>query len=151
MKFPVNTNDLGEWMPHRAPAVWVDQVNSVTAEEGECRVYLRPDANYSGPDGFVRDSSFAEWIAQSYGFISAVQVLSGVVPTIKKPETTFLAQIQDFVPPAESLRIADDGKDWVDVRVRRTHQLGPIALITGEVISSSGKSLAKARLKVFAQ
>lgn len=150
LKFPVPTSQLKEWLPHRGTSVWVDEVTSVTQDGGEACVFLKNAANYSDGQGSIRDSSFIEWMAQSYGFVCACQVLAGTVSAKEKPEKAFLVQVSEFElsDDPSSSRIVEG--DWLIVRVKRTHQVGPIALIDGEIISSKNVLIARAKLKLFA-
>jgi predicted hotdog family 3-hydroxylacyl-ACP dehydratase len=147
--FPLSTRALSEWLPHREQALWVDEVSWVKQEEGECRVYLRSDANYADQNKRIRPSSFIEWMAQSYGFVAATQALSGLIEVRKKPEKTFLVQIRNLIVSATDHKIVD--QDWISVHVKRTHQMGPLTLLEGTVTSSQSLVLASAKLKVFAE
>lgn len=150
MKFPVSTSQLTDWLPHRGTAVWVDEVISITDNGGEGLVRLNNSANYSDGRGNIRDSSFIEWMAQSYGFICACQGLAGLVSAKEKPTKAFLVQVTDFDlsdDPSSSQIIEGD---WMTVRIQRTHQVGPIALVEGQVLSSKNIVIARAKLKLFA-
>jgi predicted hotdog family 3-hydroxylacyl-ACP dehydratase len=151
LAFPVATSGLGEYLPHRPPAVWVDEVRSVAPNEGVCRVYLRTSAHYADARGRIRESSYVEWIAQAYGFVAACQVLSGIAPEEKRPEKTFLVQIRDLKLSEEPAATLISEGDWIDVHVKRTHRLGPLALIEGEVRSSKEVVLARVKLKLYAE
>jgi predicted hotdog family 3-hydroxylacyl-ACP dehydratase len=152
--YPVSTQELLNWLPHRTPAVWIDEVSWIRPAEdeveGECRVCFQPDANYADANGQPRDSSFIEWIAQSYGFVRACHMLSALIKINKKPEKTFLAQIRDFelIGDHDSTRMT--AGDWLRIHVKRTHQIGPLALVVGTVISPRGDILAQAKLKLYA-
>lgn len=151
LTFPVAASQLGQYLPHRAPALWIDEVVSVAPNEGVCRVHLKAAAHYADARGRIRDSSFVEWIAQAYGFVAACHILCGIAPEEKLPEKTFLVQVRDLElseDPAASLIF--DG-DWICVHVKRTHRLGPLALIEGEVRSSKDVLLAGAKLKLYAK
>jgi hypothetical protein len=154
LNFPVPTSQLQDWLPHRGPAVWVDEVLSVTAEGGDCRILLKNSANYADGNGGIRESSFIEWMAQGFGYVCACQAMAGIVSAQEKPKKAFLVQVSDFESNTdpESNRIVGGGweGDWMIARVRRTHQVGPIALVEGEIISSKNVTVARAKLKVFA-
>lgn len=151
LSFPVSTEALRDWLPHRDGAVWVDEVTSVGIDGGECRVLLHPSANYADQHGRIRESSFIEWMAQAYGYVCACQALSGLVNLAEKPKKVFLVQITDLdLSPDPSPSLIGDG-DWISVRVKKTHQVGPIALIEGVVLSSHEVVLARAKLKLFAE
>jgi len=150
LNFPVPTSRLEDWLPHRGPAVWVDEVLSVTADGGDCRIILKNSANYSDGKGSIRESSFIEWMAQGFGFVCACQALAGIVSAQEKPEKAFLVQISDFELNSDPDSNHFTEGDWMIARVKRTHQVGPIALVDGEIISSKNVTVARAKLKVFA-
>lgn len=151
LTFPVAVSQLSDTLPHRAPALWIDEVESIALNEGVCRVYLRTAAHYADARGRIRDSSFVEWIAQAYGFVAACQVLAGLAAEEKRPEKTFLAQVRDFELSVDSVSSLIVEGDWIRVRVKRTHRLGPLALVEGEVYSSNDVLLARAKLKLYAE
>jgi predicted hotdog family 3-hydroxylacyl-ACP dehydratase len=149
--FPINTRELDQYLPHRDPAIWIDEVVSVRADGGVCRVYPRKGGHYADASGRIRDSSFAEWVAQAYGFVAACQALSGLAPNEKRAEKVFLVQIRDLeLSPDPAATLIFEG-DWIEVRVKRTHRLGSLVLIEGEVFSSSQAPLARAKLKLYAE
>jgi predicted hotdog family 3-hydroxylacyl-ACP dehydratase len=146
MNFPVAVEQLENWLPHRAPAVWIDEVSWVKADEGECRVRLKADANYMDPTGNPRDSSFVEWMAQAYGYVGACQIITGLVSAERPPSRTFLAHVRDFERSTASVQ----PEDVLQIHVRKTHQLGPLLLIEGKV-TQGDRALAQAKLKLFAE
>jgi len=149
--FPVSTAGLSDFLPHRGPALWVDEVSSVSDTEGVCRVFVRPEANYADSRGLIRDSSYVEWIAQAYGFVSACQILCGLVPDEKRPEKAFLVQVRDLELSEDPAATLIFEGDWLNIQVRRTHRMGPLALVEGAVFSSKGIALARAKLKLYAE
>ena len=151
LNFPVATRQLSDWLPHRGAAVWVDEVTWVKADEGECRIHLRQSANYADGQGHIRDSSFVEWMAQAYGFVCACQALTEIMNMSEKPKKAFLVQISDFEMSQEPAANRIVEGDWISVRVKRSHQVGPIALVDGVVLSSKELVLARAKIKLFAE
>lgn len=151
LKLPIATSELLQYLPHRPPAVWVDEVVSVKKNEGECRVKLSADASYVGNDGKVRPSSYIEWMAQAYGYVGASQILMGIEKTAKPATKAFLVQIKDYwlSDLAQNLLISEN--TFLTIKVKGTHQLGNISIITGEVLSSNQNALARANFKLFAE
>ena len=139
---------LQQWLPHRGPAIWVDQVNWVTENEGECQLTLRPEGHYLSTGG-LRQTSLIEWIAQSYGFVRTCQMISqGPQGREKKPEKAYLVAIRD-VEWAES--VPQSNSMTLRIHVRKTHQVGPIALVEGHVYGPEKTLLAKAQLRLYAE
>jgi hypothetical protein len=81
-------SSLPHGLPHRPPMLWVDKVLWSRDGEGECLVELKRDAHYYD-SGEIRTSSFIEWMAQSYGLVSAVSDNAGT------PKKAFLAAISN--------------------------------------------------------
>ena len=91
--FPLHVRELEEWIPHRQPMVWIDEVLSADGVQGECLVRLRADALYMGPGGVIRPSSMIEWIAQGYAFVRAAQTKLHLISADIKPKRAFLVAI----------------------------------------------------------
>lgn len=149
LQFPLPVSFLQDWLPHRAPMVWVDKVMWVNDEEGECLVNLDRSAHYYDQDG-IRSSSFIEWMAQSQGFIGAARTLSrisgqGFVANLP-PTKAFLAAVSD-VAMAEEI---GENDDQLLVHVKLVRDLNPLSLIEAQVTSlDKTKTFARAKLKVF--
>lgn len=148
LKYPVPISQVMECLPHRDSAVWVDEVTWAQPDQGECRIIFKEDAHYID-NGFIRDTSFIEWMAQAYGYVCACQVLSGLATGKTKAQKAYLVGIRNFTPPL--LQVAAGTGDWVRCWVRKTNELGPIELVEGKVFSSTGELIATAQLKVFSQ
>lgn len=143
----IPVSELSEWVPHRPPMVWVDAVVRSEGSEGECRVALSADAAYAC-QGRIRPSSYIEWIAQAFGFVQAAALIGK--DDASRPERVFLAAVKNFelvrsLGPLEPLI----GKE-LSIQVKKTHQIGPVALVLGSVLDWNGELLARAELKLFA-
>jgi predicted hotdog family 3-hydroxylacyl-ACP dehydratase len=149
MQLPISVNQLQEWMPHRPPMVWIDQVIQATKNSGECSLRIKSEGYYQSEAG-VRQSSLIEWVAQSYGYVSAVQVGLGLRQVNQQPKQVFLAGLRD----AQFFCRTDEDElrpgKLVKIRVENSREIGPLTLFDGSVISESGKTLFKVNLKVFA-
>jgi len=77
LEFPVQIAKVMDWIPHRPPMVWVDSVLWVNSEAGECLVLRDPLSHACEPKGKIRNSTPLEWIAQTIGYVDAVQVRLG--------------------------------------------------------------------------
>jgi predicted hotdog family 3-hydroxylacyl-ACP dehydratase len=146
----VKVETLKEFLPHRPPAIWIDEVTSFGANDGECKVVLRPDRPYV-TDGFVRNSSFVEWIAQSYGYISACRMLAGLPNSQinQQVQSAYLVGIREFKILGQPLRVL--GGETLRILVKKTHEIGPLILVEGSVIDGSARLHCKGQLKLFAQ
>jgi predicted hotdog family 3-hydroxylacyl-ACP dehydratase len=145
LKFPVPVADIFEFMPHRPPMVWIDEILSVNETGGVCLVRVK-DGAYMSAEG-IRPTSYIEFMAQSFGYVSACQLK--VYPNSRpKPTQVFLCGIRD-------LEINNDKKisegEQLRIEVKRTHEMGPLILFEGKVFSSDGTTMAKGQIKLFAQ
>lgn len=151
--FPIPVDRLYEWVPHRPPLVWVDEVVGVTESGGECLVRLDPTARYMGANGAIRPSSFIEWMAQAYAYVRAAQQVAGVRPTASAaPKRAYLVSIASFTYQRDEVergRGAAIGE--LKARVEEGRTIGPITLVDGVVTDNAGKVWARAKLKVFAE
>ena len=149
LEFPVPTERLSSYLPHRPPFAWVSEVVSLsTGPEGPggvCRVRMSADSAFYGPGGIPRASSVVEWIAQAYGFVKACHHLNGAeggAPTAR----AFLVGINDC--EVDLTGVAAEASLLVEVFERRV--LHPAYLLDGVVKSESGsREIGRARLKVF--
>ena len=148
---PMHVRELEEWIPHRPPMVWIDEVVTASAAEGVCRVVLRSDALYMRANGVVRPSSMIEWIAQAYAFVRAAQSKLHLISVDLKPKRAFLVAVTnarfEYLTKPEQLT----GVKVLHVRVRNERDFGPLSLVDGCVLTEAGEVLATAKIKVFAE
>jgi hypothetical protein len=144
----MNTSELREFLPHRPPLVWVDEVLSFSdgpdGPSGICRVLLTPGRAFHGPHG-VRPSSVLEWIAQGYGFMkSALRLEQGLGPAKGR---VFLVGVNDVEIDLAGI----ESEKSVLVHVREQRNLHPAYLLEGRVTAEDGtRVFGRARMKVFA-
>lgn len=149
MNYPVATAKLADWLPHRAPMLWVDEVCSASEIGGEARVRIRKDALYMNA-GELRASTVIEFIAQTFGFVSACQRIDHPHLVHSKIEKAFLVGVRS----ADVSKVADR-KIWSEndsllVRVRNFKTIGSMQILDGEVIfEATGEVLASANLKLY--
>lgn len=148
LTFPIPVSALSQWVPHRLPMVWINEVTSASAEGGECLIKLDAQAHYIGSKG-IRSSSLVEWMAQGYAYVRAVQSVHGLLAAMAAPKRAYLVSIQNvqFLADLSSL---ESGRS-LTVRVGGYRDIGPITMFEGSVIDETGRKLATARLKVFAE
>jgi predicted hotdog family 3-hydroxylacyl-ACP dehydratase len=146
LKLPLAVQDLEDLVPHRTSAIWVDSVIALSEEGGQCQVEIK-DGNYM-TNGSLRKSSYIEFIAQSYGFVSASHLYFNLKPDQKKISQAFLVGVKNFeileAPPVKM-------GDVLRVEVTRTHEIGEISIVEGKVFSSANVCLAKGQIKLFAR
>ncbi len=144
--FPLSSDVLQIYLPHRAPMIWIDRVLNVTPLGGVCDVLLRPTALYF-QKGQIIPSAPIEWIAQAAGYCAAARLHSGISPGYKKLEQTFLVGIRNAkLPDLSSLK----AEDRLVIEIEVVKQLAPLALVRG-TIKTGGQELCSMILKVFGQ
>ncbi|NJM10194.1 MAG: hypothetical protein HC883_04820 [Bdellovibrionaceae bacterium] len=132
MKTPINVQDIWEFIPHRPPMVWIDQIHDFGASHGECSVRIKADAHYMGRDG-LRASSCLEFIAQAYGFISICHREATNEPVNQTPRRAFLASFKDAKFGEQDLLKSIQPGEVLSVKVSGARQMGPIILFQGQV------------------
>lgn len=148
MTTAISTTDLLNWIPHRSPMLWVDEVLSFSSEGGECLVRLKPDAHYM-TDGKLRATSLVEFMAQAYGFILICNVRSQD-PDAVAFRDTFLVAVTDA--HFEDLKLFPEiySEPILYVRIGRPRSLGSIYVFSGSVWTAQNRCIGKAQIKVFA-
>lgn len=145
-KFPVAVERLIELVPHRGQAIWIDEVVSLKDNGGVCQVHVK-DASYI-TDSQVRYTSYIEFMAQAYAYVSACHIIYRPKPFQKKISEAFLVGIRDLeIIDAKPIKVGEA----LRISVERSHELGDLVLIDGMVFSSQDKCIAKGQLKLFAR
>lgn len=143
---PVSTESLLAWMPHRAPMVWVDDVIRSDASGGECLVRVVSSGLYMGREG-VRPSALIEFMAQSFGFISAHHASKSLTASVRRPAKAFLVAVSRAHLGDCSQAIPGT---TLNVEVGNLKRFEAITVFDGKVSLSTGKILAEANLKIYA-
>lgn len=146
MNLPIAVSNLSSFLPHRGAAVWVDSVVAATEGGGTCEVTYKPEAHYARGDTFI-PSAFVEWMAQSFGYVTAAQQKLGLLTGDGNLKQAFLAAIKNFEITSIPTKILPGQK--IQIHVRASHVVGPITLVEGSA-EFEGVVLAKAQLKLFA-
>ena len=143
-KTPVSS--LLEWLPHRPPFVWVDDVISFSEAGGECATTLKKDAAYMSPEGF-RPSALIEMCAQSYGYIMAAHQTSKGHSTHGPLKKAYLTSLKDAVlPDCSSLKPGETLRIHVD----SIRAVGTITLLRGQIFRGSAL-FSEVQLRVFSE
>ncbi len=143
---PLSVRDLEGFLPHREPAVWIHEVINADETSGTCTVRFSRTATFADTSS-VLESSYLEWMAQAFGFVSAAQRKLGLLKTQSDLEQAFLAAVKNY-QILEVPQSLEEG-DLFQVNVRATHVVGPVTLVEGKIEKDS-KTLATAQLKLFA-
>lgn len=141
-----STLELLDFLPHRPPMVWIDEVGEAFEAGGECFVTLKADGLYFSGER-LRRTSLIEFIAQGFGYLSAARVLrAGAEPP--KASKAFLVSVSKCqISPTEALKAGDR----LRVVLADSKSLGPITLFYGSVVGPTGEEFCRAHLKVFAE
>lgn len=153
LDLPIPTLRLAEWLPHRPPMVWIDEVMAFDQKSGEARLCLVEDAHYMDEKG-LRPASLIELIAQSFGYVHVCQKLE--LARAGKPSVpvtkAFLCGIRDAQFSDSLLSSPPQAGTRLVIRVGNIKTFGPIQSIDGQVcLADSGEEIASANLKVFSE
>jgi predicted hotdog family 3-hydroxylacyl-ACP dehydratase len=135
----VKSTELVDWIPHRPPMVWIDEVVEISPDSAVCRANVLPQC-FS--DGKFRPSTYIEWMAQAFAFSEVARGLQ----SIPKLKNAFLVGITK----AEFEEFPITEKSFL-VRVKKTRELPPLLLFDGSVEKPTGQVIARASIKVFAE
>jgi len=138
--------DLEGFLPHRGSAVWIHEVVKVDENSGTCSVVFSKTANFADGSS-VLESSYLEWMAQSFGYVSAAQSKLGVLKMQGDLDQAFLAAVKNYQILELPCNLQDGSVFYVSVKA--THVVGPVTLVEGRIELDS-KVLATAQLKLFA-
>lgn len=143
---PIDVSELESFLPHRAPAVWIHQVLEVDNVSGLCSVQFKKTASFADENSLL-ESSYVEWMAQAFGYVSAAQRKLGMLKSEGDLQQAFLAAIKNYSIQEIPNHLKEDTIFYV--RVKATHVVGPVTLVEGSVEIDS-RVLATAQLKLFA-
>lgn len=142
----LSVKDLEGFLPHREPAVWIHEVIQADETSGTCTVLFSKSATFADGSSIL-ESSYLEWMAQAFGFVSAAQRKLGVLKTAGDLEQAFLAAVKNYQILELPTGLTEGSVFHVSVKA--THVVGPVTLVEGRVEMDS-KVLATAQLKLFA-
>ncbi len=140
----IDVSELKDFLPHREPMVWVDQVLEANGDSGTCLVEIKEDSLYLS-DSTVRQSSYIEWMAQSFGYINAYN--SQKEDSKKKLEKAFLVGFEKVSFEETVPKVGDE----IIIKIQLTRVIGPISYVQG-IIYSKDESVkfCEAVIKLFA-
>ncbi|MEC8624846.1 MAG: hypothetical protein VXY34_08510 [Bdellovibrionota bacterium] len=143
---PLETKVLESWLPHRPPMVWVKTILWSDEDGGECLVDLN-EIPLASTDGFLRQSSMIEIMAQSFGFVMAHYHyhFKSQYTGFKK---TFVISYKKMSFSHHNIR----GDKILRVMVNKEREISTIAFVNGKVISNDGNLIyCKGQLKLFSE
>ena len=140
----ITTSQLYDYVPHRPPMIWVDELLEYSETVGRSRTRLDTGALYFSEEG-VSPSAGIEFIAQTFAFNNAA-LLSETNANLRPDQRAFLAAVKNYhTSNWSSLKHGDE----LITTVTRLRQLGTISIIRGEIVCGE-RTVATAELKVFA-
>ena len=146
VEFPIPIRAFESFLPHRAPAIWIDEVLRVDATSGSCGVRYSKKAPYA-QENSILESAYLEWMAQSFGYICAAQYRLELIKNEGEVQDAFLAAVRNY-QVLEIPKQINEGEVF-EVAMKATHRVGPVTMVEGTIIKD-GKILATANLKLFA-
>jgi hypothetical protein len=149
MSASIRVEDILQYIPHRPPMVWVNEVTRFSKIDGECLIHLKPDGLYMGPNG-LRPTSCLEFVAQAYGFISTCYITRILDPHAKGMERAMLVSFKDArLAPAEEFAQVRGG-ETLRVPITGVRDVGPITAFHGEVWLGE-RLLAEVQMRTFCE
>lgn len=148
--FPIAVSELQEYLPHREPMVWINQINHADSDGGECLVLLNPQAHYMDGEK-VRRTSVIEWIAQAYGFVSACHKIENEGENYKGANSkAYLVSIKNILFSDNFDQLLNKENSLL-VYVKTLGNLNHLKSIYGKIRTLSGKQIAAGEIKVFSE
>jgi predicted hotdog family 3-hydroxylacyl-ACP dehydratase len=148
LKLPIDVSELEPFLPHRGPMVWVHQIRQVDSRGGEALIYLDSKAHCMDREK-LRPSSVIEWIAQTYGFVSACQRLqSWDGSSTVKISHAYLASFKNLLF-LEKFDPSVHAEKSLVVAVQTLRDLKPFMTFYGEVKTLTGKKIATGEITVY--
>ncbi len=145
-----SVTELKQWLPHRPPMVWVDAVLSHSVSGGVTETAVNEDSLFLS-DKAVAPIFLLEIMAQSYGFVRVLQVLSELLPKQDVPKNTFLANVRNAEFFVTELSPELQVGAVIRTVVESGRSFGPLTVAKVRCESLEGRCLARAELKVFSE
>lgn len=146
----ISVQDIWEFVPHRPPMVWVDKVTAYRSTGGETSVRLKIDGQYMNERGTLRQSSYLEFMAQSYAFTKVCHREFSGDPINQSPKRAFLASFNEAVFAERSVIDSVKPGDELQIEVAGVRAMGPIILFKGKV-KRGAELLCEGRIKIFSE
>ena len=141
MKFPLRTEELAGLLPHRKPMVWVDRIMHVSAQQGTTEVTLNHHLMLDR--GRAHVGALVEFLAQSYGFIMAVEAMK----RHRRLKVAQLAAIDRFELLSNTLPCEGE---TLSAELDTIRDLHPLYLVKGQVLAPQRRRLCAMEFKAYA-
>jgi acyl-coenzyme A synthetase/AMP-(fatty) acid ligase len=148
--FPVAIENLRSMLPHRGPAIWIDELLDAQPHMGEASVKIDKCRNYFGPEQvsqLFRETSCVEWVAQTYGYATAMGDILGVHKAAVATRT-FIAEVKSAEFYTEHFESASKNGEEIKIKVKCTHDFGKLRVVEGHVYHNTNL-LAQISVKLF--
>ncbi len=146
LKFPVPAAYVKSFLPHAGPAVWIDTLLKTEKNYSLTETMLKTDSPYF-VNGRLTESSLIEFVAQSYGYMLALNDVLKIQP-VKAATVTLIAEVKDSEFYFNSFDILPKAGDFIQVEVIGTHDFGNLKLVKGKV-TFAGRMLANLSMKLY--
>lgn len=150
MQLPINASQLIDFLPHRPPMLWVDQItdvgNDYKALTGTCVVNIVPEALYVSNGDELRGSSAIEFTAQAFGYLKAAyQVLNNFEDP---PSKVFLTGVRHCHADFSQFDIKKHSQ--LEVKISVVRELKPLTFVKGQLtLPGQSEVLAEAEIQVY--
>lgn len=138
----IHISEFKNILPHQGQMLWVDYIVSAREDGGECLIKLDKSKHYFSENG-LRQTAYIEWMAQGFGFVSAMYHSQNNHQSIEK---AFLVAIEKMsfseIMPVEG--------DEVMVEVKHIRTVGPLSYVEGRVyLKEKDLTYCRGLLKLF--
>lgn len=136
-------SELKGYLPHYGNMEWIDEVHEFDDVRGVCLVYINATRLYCS-NNMLRQSSCIEFIAQSFGFVTAANIKkkTGLVTPV---DSAFLVGITK----AKFCSTLVKANEIVLIETIKEREIGQIAFVKGIVRTKSGEIICEATLKLY--
>lgn len=146
VQWPVKISSIAEFMPHRGSAIWVDQILSITKNEGIGQVQFDLSKPYC-TNQELRKTACIEFIAQSFGYAVVLSDLLNIT-NVPKGQHAFIVDVRnvDFHSNSEIFKMKNG--EMLNIETLCTNDFGNFKVVKGKVLLRD-QILASADMKVF--
>ncbi len=141
MQFPLRTDQMAEFLPHRDPMVWVDRIMDVSAQRGITEVTLDHDLMLDR--NRVHVGALVEFLAQSYGFIMAIEAM-------RRHGRLAIAQLAAIDHFELLSRCLPRAGETLSAELETIRDLHPLYLVKGQVLTPQRRIVCTIDFKGYA-
>lgn len=144
--FPIDVAYVKTFLPHDGQAVWIDRIISTEINKGVTETTLKESGTYF-VNGFLSESSFIEFVAQSFGYTLAMNDILDI-QNIKTVTTTLIAEVKDSRFYFNHFENLPQAGDCLRIETVQTHDFGALKVVQGR-ISFTDQTLATLNMKLY--